>query len=216
MSTFPTLAMPTAIICSFNGCTNEALFHDKCGFHRSRSKCCMPHCNNMVYARNLCVRHGGKRACQAPGCSSSVRGGAFCSKHGGHISKRFCVVQGCGKQAHARQKCVRHGGGRYCRAPGCSQHIRVAGYCKQHCQTFVQEPRVGCKTPPDNGADNPATLPLNRSASPEDNNLSAFTEDDNAIWESLLEDLALPSMLTLNSPTSTEGDGVLDDEVLRI
>ncbi|ETV99431.1 hypothetical protein H310_08123 [Aphanomyces invadans] len=119
--------------CAFKGCPNVRLsFTDKCAFHKSRSKCCVQDCPNMVYARNRCVRHGGKKTCQVQGCGGNVRGGDWCTKHGGHIVKRYCTTEGCTKQAHAQQKCVSHGGGRYCRAPGCSQHIRVGGFCNQH------------------------------------------------------------------------------------
>ncbi|CAK4137399.1 hypothetical protein LEN26_008911 [Aphanomyces euteiches] len=96
----------------------------------------------MVYARGRCVRHGGKKTCLTPGCASNVRGGGFCTKHGGRSPKRYCIVEGCQKQAHAHQKCVRHGGGRYCREPGCRQHIRVGGYCSQHKPTQPTEETV--------------------------------------------------------------------------
>ncbi|ETV99433.1 hypothetical protein H310_08125 [Aphanomyces invadans] len=126
-------ASSSVLHCVFKGCPNVRLsFTDKCAFHKSRSKCCVQDCPNMVYARNRCVRHGGKKTCQVQGCGGNVRGGDWCTKHGGHIVKRYCTTEGCTKQAHAQQKCVSHGGGRYCRAPGCSQHIRVGGFCNQH------------------------------------------------------------------------------------
>ncbi|OQR80958.1 hypothetical protein ACHHYP_16961 [Achlya hypogyna] len=131
--------------CIISGCQRPALMGlDKCTMHKNRKICFVEGCCNIVYARQRCVRHGGKKQCALPECTAYARGGDHCADHGGLSLKRFCIVEDCLRQAHANRKCVRHGGGRFCKAPGCPQHSRHAGFCHRH---MILEARVKKQVP---------------------------------------------------------------------